>query len=112
MKSHHITVLSILSALSATVTAGQTTADALLKTPIILSNGTLLISSYGTTTGMASCASSSQRFAVDGTTSAGKVTAATIMMAYMAGKAVQLVGDGTCGVYAGSETIAQIRFAD
>lgn len=104
-------MLALLSGISEAQTVGQGTG--LLSRPITLNIGVLLVSTTTAATGQPACVTTAGgRFAVDGTTEAGKVMVASILAAYAQGKQVTIVGTGDCGVYGNSETIAQLRVSD
>ena len=52
------------------------------------------------------CATVKSRFAIDGTTSAGKVQIAALLTAIAMGKQINIWGTGTCSIWGDTETIS------
>jgi len=79
--------------------------------PYAMWNGVLLVPTDGARVNVPACATESARFAINGTTAAGKVQVATMLMAIALGKKIYVWGTGTCSVWADTETIDFFQIA-
>ena len=73
--------------------------------PYFMGNGTLLIPTDGARSGALVCATKSGRFAIDGSTAAGKVQVAGMLTAIAMGRRVTILGTGACSVWPDTETV-------
>jgi len=76
-----------------------------IGSPYIMWNGVLLVPTDGARSNAPACATESARFAIDGSTAAGKVRAAALLTALTAGKRVVVWGTGACSVWGDTETV-------
>lgn len=85
----------------------------MLSQPHFMSNGIVLVSTDGQRLGTPNCAlGSPTRFAIDATSTAGKIQLAGLQSAHASGKPVRIIGTGNCSVYSDSETISYFYIGD
>lgn len=77
-------------------------------------NGAVIFTTSGTRTGtIPACAiANPQRFVIDASTAAGQSAVAVLLTAYAKGKAVNVVGTGSCTIWGDTETVAYFRIVD
>lgn len=73
--------------------------------PYFMQTGALLVSTDAAQSGAPACATVASRWAIDGTTPAGKVQAAAVFSALAMGKKIAVWGTGTCSVWGDTETV-------
>lgn len=96
-------ILSLAILASFAAQAGQSTG---VVSNVIPLSGVTLFTSSGTSSGQPACVTSAGRFAVSNSTVTGQSHTATLRMAAALGKTVTFVGDGTCGLNSGDESLA------
>ena len=70
----------------------------------VLTTGLIVFYLYPAATGMPSCATT-QRFAFDPTTTAGKIQYASFQSAFLSNKVITVWGGSTCSLWSDSETM-------
>ena len=78
----------------------------------VFDTGVVIFSSSGTRYGVPACAASTNRFVIDASTAGGKAQLAGLLAAYHAGKAITVLGNGTCTIYFDSESVTYFLTAD
>jgi len=100
----NIFVIAIIM-FSANLYAGSATSG-ILKLVHFMSDGIVIAYTSGTRSDIPTCAiNQPSRFAIDATTSGGKVLLSGLLSAYASGKNVAIFGTGNCLAYGDSETI-------
>lgn len=85
--------------------AGGTGTEVTITRIVVNSTGVLPIYVSGPVSGHPSCATSSQGFAVDGSTKVGALFASVALTAHAVSSSVTVTGTGTCSVTPGWETL-------
>lgn len=74
-----------------------------------MQTGALLVSTDAVQSGAPACATVVGRWAIDGTTPAGKLQAAAVIAALAMGKKIAIWGTGTCSVWGDTETVSFLQ---
>ncbi len=73
--------------------------------PYFMQTDALLVSTDAPQSGAPACATVASRWAIDGTTPAGKIQVAAVLAAFAMGKKIAVWGAGTCSVWGDTETV-------
>jgi len=102
-------IASIVSLLTLVVSANAYAGSAgagTLSNLHFMGNGVVILYTSGARTGVPACATTQpNRFAIDGTTAAGKVHLAGVLAAHAAGKTVYIFGTGNCSNFPDTESV-------
>ena len=92
--------------------AGAGSSDWSLITGVLPHTGGFFFNSSGTRSSAPSCATVTNRWVINTTTSQGQAMVAALLSAYMAHKRITVVGTGTCDVWGDTETVNYFQIED
>jgi hypothetical protein len=106
--------LILAAGMLAASTASAGTADVgSPNNPYFMTNGVVLFWTTGTRANIPDCGKgNASRFAVNGSTAAGKVQVAALLAAYSMGKKIAVWGTGDCEVWHDTETVNFFQMLD
>lgn len=105
MKPLHLFAAVSIATCSAVNSHAGTADNGTLYQVHFMNNGVVIAYITGTRTGAPTCATITNRFAVDATTPAGKVLLAGLLASHATKTPVRIVGTGTCTAWGDTETI-------
>jgi hypothetical protein len=92
--------------------AGAGSSDWSLITGVLPHTGGFFFNSSGTRSSAPSCATLTNRWVINTTTSQGQAMVAALLSAYMAHKRIMVVGTGNCDVWGDTETVNYFQIED